>query len=76
MSRVSVMRGPALCSMFKSIDSNVPDYTVYESDALIILEDNKITEYGPAANLYKKLPKGAQVTQQNKCRIIKTIIEP
>ncbi len=71
---ITVLRGPALSSTFKSNSSCIPENTVYERDALIILENDKITEFGPAENLSKKIPQGTHIKTHSNCRFIKTVI--
>lgn len=74
INSMTVLRGPALSSVYKSNLTLSPESTSYVADALIVLNDDEIMEFGPAESLSKKIPNGVLVKTFNKCRIIKTII--
>ena len=70
---VIALRGPVLSSVYKSSSDYNPEHTTYIADALILLSRGKITDYGSANYLSKKIPHGTIVKTFNNCRIIKTI---
>ncbi len=73
MSRqLTVLRGPLLNST-QNTRSHLPDKSfVYIKDALIILDGNKIVDFGPVSKLKKILAQNVLVKLHRECRIIKS----
>ena len=73
-SRLYALRGPVLCSTQNSrfpMSSNTPTYL---KDALVILEGDKIIDFGPTERLKSRLSNRTQIRVHRECRIIKTIV--
>lgn len=61
MSGVHALRGPALTFRGDPRRDGVADASVYESDALILIEGGKVAAFGPFAALKSRLKAGAPV---------------
>ena len=65
MSNLTAIRGTALSYTKDPFQNPVEDCYVYESDALIVMQDGLITEFGAAVELLDSLPDGVDVTNVN-----------
>ncbi len=59
---VTAIRGAVLTYRDDPFRAPVEDCVVYESDALIVIEDGRIVAFGPASGLLGDLPEDAQLT--------------
>ena len=66
-TQLCAIRGPVLTY------TEEPGNLSYEPDAIIMLDDGKIIDVGPADQIADKLPSNSQITQSNSCRIIKIL---
>ena len=71
--QLTVLRGPLLNSTHDLHSSWPGKSIVYIKDALIILDGNKIVDFGPAEKLKKILSDDVLVEFHRECRIIKSI---
>ena len=72
--QTSALRGPLLSSTYNPRFPDVNDSFVYIKDALIILDGDKILEFGPAESLKHELEEIKLIKLSQKCRIIKSIV--
>ena len=70
--KLSALRGPVL-SYTNKAGSPACDQFNYEKDAIIILNENKIIEFGDAKKLKNKLTNNMPVQIHKNCKIIKSI---
>ena len=73
-SRIHALRGPVLSSTHNSrfpMSTNTPTYL---KDALVILDGDKIIDFGPTERLKSRLSNTTQIRVHRECRIIKTIV--
>ncbi|MBI1396298.1 MAG: guanine deaminase [Betaproteobacteria bacterium] len=61
MSPLTVLRGPAAFFRSDPFDGSVGEALGYDADALIALQDGRITHFGPAAAVGPELPRDATV---------------
>lgn len=72
---VSAIRGAALTYTDDPFRKPVEDCFVYESDALIVMQDGKILQFGPASELMPGLPEGTEVTTYENSLILPGFID-
>ena len=70
----TALRCPVLSCKQPSQDPSSHEEIRYEADALIILDDGKIIDFGPADKLQSKLPEDAKIELKQECRIIKSVL--
>ena len=75
MSHWTAIRGAALSYTKDPFQNPVDDCFVYESDALIVIRDGVISEFGAAGELLKGLPSGVDVTTYDNCLILPGFID-
>jgi len=68
-SKVSAIRGAVLTYTDDPFLKDVNDCMIYESDAIIIMSDGKITAFGPASKIQSKVPEGTKITHYKDCLI-------
>src|ERR671912_24899 len=66
----TAIRGPALTFTGDPFDKGLEHVMVYESDAVVVMANGKITEFGPADQILGKLREGTQVTNYGKDSLI------
>lgn len=71
-AKITVLRGPVLSNANHSQFEGISLTPVYIKDAFIILDENKIIDFGPSNQLQSQLPENVLVTKYNQCRIIKS----
>jgi guanine deaminase len=57
----TAIRGPVLTFTGDPFDKGLEHTMVYESDAVVVMANGKITDFGPADQLLGKLPAGTEV---------------
>ena len=70
-AQLCVIRGPVLTYTDEPYENRPQGNIKYEPDAIIMLNDGKIIDVGPAYRFAGKIPSESQITQSNNCRIIK-----
>ena len=71
----TVIRGAALSFIDDPFRLPVEECTVYESDAIVVMSDGKITGFGPADVLLSQLPENARITSYGNCLILPGFID-
>lgn len=72
-AQICAIRGPVLIYTDEPF-SDRPDGNInYEPDAIIMMDEGKITDVGPAYRFTGKLPKDSLIEKFTNCRIIKVI---
>jgi guanine deaminase len=74
-SGVSAIRGAALSYKKDPFRNPIEECFVYESDALIVMQDGVITEFGAAADVARSLPDDVAVTTYENCLIMPGFID-
>lgn len=72
--RYIAMRGPALRYPDKLHAELSTDSIEYEADAIILIMDGQIVEFGPANKLKDLIPKDTPIESFDHCRLIKTSV--
>lgn len=72
---MTALRGPIISCNCKLNSSSVNGKLVYEPDGLILLEQGKIIDFGPAIKLIEKIPSNTKINVFDECRIIRTTIQ-
>ncbi|MCZ6719088.1 MAG: guanine deaminase [Gammaproteobacteria bacterium] len=72
---VTAIRGAALTFTDDPFRNPVEDCMRHESDAVIIMADGKITEFGPANEVLPKVPDGVEVTTYSDALILPGFID-
>lgn len=72
---ITAIRGPALSFSGDPFELPVEECTVYEADALLVMKDGLIEQFGPATDLLKSLPAGIAVTHYKDCLIMPGFID-
>tara|TARA_R110002049_G_scaffold225521_1_gene397436 strand:- start:56093 stop:56323 length:231 start_codon:yes stop_codon:yes gene_type:complete len=72
-AKITALRGPLLNSTSHANSENV-DRPVYIEDALIILDGDKIINFGPRKKLEPQLPENIPVIDSGECRIIRSTV--
>ena len=72
---VTVIRGAALSYSRDPFQNPVEECFVYESDALVVMQDGIITAFGPASEVSKTLPDDVTITQYDNCLILPGFID-
>jgi len=72
---ITAIRGAALTYIDDPFRKPVEDCVVYESDALIVMQNGKISQFGPARNLLSGLPEGTEVTTYENSLILPGFID-
>jgi guanine deaminase len=73
--RITAIRGAALTYSDNPFRKPVEDCLVYESDALIVMQDGIISQFGPAKDLMPGLPQGTEVTTYDNSLILPGFID-
>lgn len=60
---LTAIRGAMLTFKDDPFAKDMKDCMVYEADAIILMEDGKIKDVGPAGEMLKKVPTGIEITQ-------------
>ena len=68
--RVSAIRGPLLTFSGNPFEEGLEHVMHYESDAIVVMRDGKISDAGPANDLRERLPSGIEVTNYGKDSLI------
>ena len=68
------LSGPVLSITHSSSAPGLDDSLAYIEDALIILDGDKILEFGPAKDLKYKLADIKLIKYKRECRIIRSVI--
>ncbi|MGI9201665.1 MAG: guanine deaminase [Woeseiaceae bacterium] len=71
----TAIRGAALSYSKDPFRYPLEDCVVYESDALVVMQDGLIREFGPAAELLDTLPGDTEVVQYDNCLIMPGFID-
>jgi guanine deaminase len=71
----TAIRGAVLTYTADPFLTNLNDCMVYESDAIVLIEDGKITDFGPAEELSSKLPSGVKITHYKDCLMMAGFID-
>ncbi len=72
---ITALRGPIISCKCKPNSSSVNGNLDYEPDGLILLEEGKIIDFGPAIKLIDNIPVNTKINVFDECRIIKTTIQ-
>ena len=72
---ITALRGPIISCSCKLNSAKVNGNLVYEPDALILLEEGRIIDFGPALKLIDNIPSNTKINVFDECRIIKTTIQ-
>ena len=75
MQSLTAIRGAALSYTKDPFQHPLEDCFVYESDALIVMRDGVITEFGAASDFLDTLPEGIAVTTYDNCLILPGFID-
>jgi len=75
MPNLTAIRGAALSYTKDPFQNPVEDCYVYESDALVVMQDGVITEFGAASELLKSLSDEVRVTTYDNCLILPGFID-
>ena len=75
MPQLTAIRGAALSYFKDPFQNPVEECYAYESDALIVMQDGVITEFGAAAELLSSIPDGVDVTTYDDCLILPGFID-
>ena len=67
---VRAIRGAALTYIDDPFRKPVDECFVYESDALVVMRDGEISQFGPAKDLLDDLPEGIEVTTYDNSLIL------
>ncbi len=70
---ITVLRGPVLGFHSKSKFSTAAEKMIFESDALIVLKENTIIDFGPTKEIRKRIGKDVPVVEYSNCRIIRSV---
>ncbi|TDJ69496.1 MAG: guanine deaminase [Proteobacteria bacterium] len=74
-NNVAAIRGSVLTYKDDPFLKDLSECMVYESDAIIIMADGKITDFGPATALKDKVPSGTEVKHYKDCLITAGFID-
>lgn len=72
---ITAIRGAVLNYVEDPFLKGLDDCMVYESDAIILIDDGKITGFGPAEELKSKLPSGIEIEHYKDCLIMAGFID-
>src|SRR5437879_12274630 len=72
---LTAIRGATLTFKDDPFEKDMKDCMVYEADAIILIEDGKIKDVGPAAEMMKKVPTGIEITQYKDSVIVPGFID-
>lgn len=75
VTSVTAIRGDVLTYKNDPFQNDMSECLVYESDAIIIMEDGKITEFGPASKIKKNVPPKTQIKEYKNCLITAGFID-
>lgn len=64
------LRGPVLTYTGDPFQHGVRDTVRYESDAIVLIEDGRITRFGAASELRARLPRGVEIEDYGKGSLI------
>ncbi|NIP23683.1 MAG: guanine deaminase, partial [Phycisphaerae bacterium] len=71
----TAIRGAVLTYTGDPFLTDLNDCMVYESDAIVLIEDGKITDFGSAEELRSKLPSGVKITHYKDCLMMAGFID-
>ena len=66
----TAIRGPVLTYTGDPFKSGLESTMVYESDAIVAMDNGKITHFGPADKIQSQLPQGTEVKNYGKDSLI------
>src|SRR5262245_50453307 len=66
----TAVRGPMLTFTGDPFQDGLDKTMVHESDAIIVMADGRITEFGPAAHVLPRLPEGIEIRDFGKDALI------
>ena len=69
-SRPTAVRGPVLTYTGDPFRDGLDTTMVHEPDAIVVLEDGKITHFGPADRIARELPSGIEIRDYGKDALI------
>ena len=72
---ITAIRGAALTYIDDPFRKPVEDCVVYESDALIVMQSGKISQFGPARDLISGLPEDTEITTYENSLILPGFID-
>ena len=72
-SSVTALRCPVLSFMRQPESLHSQEDVNYLPDALIILDQGKILDFGPAHRLQTKIPEDTDIKYTDECRIIRSV---
>ena len=72
---LTAIRGAALTYTDDPFHRSVEECFIYESDALVVMQDGMITQFGPAQKLLASLPDGVEVTRYDNSLILPGFID-
>ena len=72
---LTAIRGAALSYSKDPFRHPLEECVVYESDALVVMQDGLISQFGPASELMESLPEGTEVTLYENCLILPGFID-
>ncbi len=71
----TAIRGAVLTYVEDPFLEDLDDCVVYEADAIVLIDDGKITDFGPAEQLQPKLPPGVEIAHYKDCLIMAGFID-
>ena len=72
---VTAIRGAALTYTNDPFQNDISECMVYESDAIIIMENGKIIDFGPADSIKDKVPPDVEIKEYKDCLISSGFID-
>ncbi|RXZ44005.1 guanine deaminase [Crenobacter cavernae] len=72
---LTAIRGAMLTFKDDPFEKDMKDCMVHESDAIILIEDGKIKDVGPAADMLKKVPAGVEIVSYKDSVIVPGFID-
>jgi guanine deaminase len=72
---LTAIRGAMLTFKDDPFEKDMKDCMVHDADAIILMEDGKIKDVGPAAEMLKRVPSGVEITQYKDSVIVPGFID-
>ena len=72
---ITALRGPVLGFHYTSKSSSDVAKMNYEPDALIVMKDKTIIDYGPVKEIKKRIVKDIPLIKFTNCRIIRSVVK-
>jgi len=72
---ITAIRGAALSYSQDPFQNPIEECFVYESDALVVMQNGVITAFGPASEISKSLPDEVVITRYDNCLIMPGFID-